>query len=116
MFDAIRLPYRPAALRGSGPNDPDWLPKEQQCHANVEIWLLRAEGYRLVRGYIILEPQLRGLPWTIMPHSALIGPDGLALDITPRAYGQTFLPFVLHIGTAEQWELMKAAQLVQISM
>lgn len=112
--DAIALPYRQAGLRGTGPDNPDWLPEEQHCHANVEIWLRYSEDYRPLRGYMILEPQRRGLPGSVMPHSALIGPDGMALDITPRAYGQSFLPFVLHIGTTKQWELMKKTQLVEV--
>jgi hypothetical protein len=113
-LDAIFLPFYVVGLKGTGPENPDWVPLEQQCHANVYMWLRYNLSHRELRGYLLLEPQRRGLPWTIMPHTAVILTDGMAIDITPRVYPDP-QPFVLHIGTAEQWEMMKEAQLVEVS-
>lgn len=111
--DAIYLPFCPVRLKGTGPGNPDWTPLAQHCHANVYMWLRYNPSHRELRGYLLLHPQLRGFPWTVMPHTALLLPGGSAVDITPRAYPEP-QPFVLHIGTGEQWEVMKKAQLVEI--
>jgi hypothetical protein len=77
------------------------------------MWLRYNPEYRELRGYMLLAPQLPGMPWSIMPHTAIIFPDGLVFDITPRVYPEP-QPFVLHIGTVAQWEAMKVAELVEI--
>jgi hypothetical protein len=111
--DAIFLRFHEVGLRGTGPSNPDWKPKAQYCHANVEIWLHYNRSYRELRGYLLLRPQLAGMPWSVMPHTAVVFPDGFAFDITPRLYREP-QPFVLHIGTSAQWEMMKKAELVEV--
>jgi hypothetical protein len=111
--DAILLRFKEVGLLGTGPDNPDWKPKAQHCHANVEMWLHYNPSYRELRGYLLLRPQVRGMPWSVMPHTAVVFPDGLVFDITPRTYSEP-QPFVLHIGTSAQWEMMNKAELVEV--
>jgi hypothetical protein len=87
-------------------------PEMPFCHRNVEMWLRYNPTDLLLRGYMILEPQVARAPWIVMPHSAIIR-EGRMIDITPRCY-RTPHPFVVHDGTEAEWEMMKIAQLVEV--
>ena len=80
-----------------------WEPSEQDCHANVDHWVLiqlledtKSVEWKAVRGWFYLERSRRGCP-SFIAHSVLETPKGTLIDITPTQAATRF-PFIRHKG------------------
>lgn len=124
-FNIDRLPARLMQARASerfvplvDASEPSWTPAFNACHSNVERWVQRHAGFRVVRGWLVFDfarasNELIGIV-RFVAHSVLQGPGENLLDITPsRARG--VYPFVGHPGTDEEYaEIVEILGITQI--
>jgi len=98
--DAVAIPYR--AVRYA-----DWEPAKNACHGNVDYWVARHPGAKPVRGWLFWGPGEDGR-YNIMAHS-VVDESGVLVDITPidENTPRDGLKFLLHLGSAEEFEAMK---------
>jgi hypothetical protein len=98
--DAERVPFR-AVSRG------DWSPKKNDCHNNVDYWVMHYPEIKAVRGWLFWGPG-EDARYHIMGHS-VTDEAGVLLDITP-IYENTprdGLRFLLHVGTEDEFDVLK---------
>jgi len=75
----------------------DWKPQEQDCHANVNHWVLANDcRCSAVRGWTYIAHSLRGCP-SFVAHSVVETEDGNLIDITPTQARRRF-PFIRDKG------------------
>jgi hypothetical protein len=83
----------------------DWIPVEQECHANVDNWALRNPTSKAVRGWMYFN--LLGM---FTAHSIVEDENGVLLDITPSRAAQRY-PFIRHPGSESEFvELVEKYQ------
>jgi hypothetical protein len=98
--DAERVPFR-AVRRG------DWLPKKNDCHNNADYWAIHYPEIKAVRGWLFWGPGDDDR-YNIMAHS-VVDEAGVLVDITPidESTPREGLRFLRHIGTDEEFDLLK---------
>lgn len=93
-------------LEGDGTT---WAPRQHNCHSNVATVVNWYEGLKHVFGYLILTPEMTGLPhWIVMAHSLIEPPGGGLLEVTPAADTDR-VPFIRHLGDELQHEEFRKA-------
>jgi hypothetical protein len=61
----------------------NWAPDPNNCHLNVETWVLNNPEYGAVRGWLYFD-FADALPFVrFVAHSVVRAPDGVMYDITP---------------------------------
>jgi hypothetical protein len=86
-----------------------WSPKKNDCHNNVDYWVMNQPEARAVRGWLFWGPGADGR-YNIMAHSVVDEAEGL-LDITPidENTPREGLRFLQHVGTAEEFGALKVS-------
>lgn len=84
-------------------------PTLHRCHENVKEFVEKYPGYCQVRGFLVANRQPIADTTLVMAHSAVGAPDGSLNDITPSALDDRY-PFVPHLGTDQEFELIAAAE------
>jgi hypothetical protein len=82
-----------------------WRPQEQDCHANVDYWVLSRlaeEECQAVRGWLYFERSLRGCP-SFLSHSVVETAERKLIDITPSRAAKRY-PFIRHKGRPGEYE------------
>jgi hypothetical protein len=83
------------------PREPWPEAAPNRCHANVESFVHRFSGYKVVRGWLV-----NGGHW-LMPHSVVRHTaSGRLIDITPDPSGST-IPFVEHRGSEADFVVLR---------
>jgi len=88
--EALEIAKRSAAFRNGD------TPVANDCHANVDRWIIENPGHAAVRGWLIVSDM--GLCCMYAAHSVVAAPDGVLFDITPLPSGYTFR-FLPHAGS-----------------
>src|ERR1051326_1058537 len=52
LYDA-RL--RAKLIQPAGAGIGDWSPRQGECYANCDIWVIRSPEYRVVRGWVVFD-------------------------------------------------------------
>ena len=92
LFNSINrsviVPYVERALL-------DWSPAYNECHGNVDYWVLNNQNCKAVRGWLLFDmrPILAFVRFTA--HSVIEDQDGTLADITPSRASRQY-PFVRH--------------------
>jgi hypothetical protein len=100
---AVVVPYGKRSL-------PGWVPTENQCHGNVDYWVLNNLGSKSVRGWLYFDfrPVLCFVKFTA--HSIVQDENGALVDPTPSRASQQY-PFIRHPGTDDEFiELVEKYQ------
>jgi hypothetical protein len=79
------------------------------CHDNVRQWVKLYPKYTHVYGFFVADRRPISDGTLVIPHSAVGAPDGSLNDITPSELEVAY-PFVRHVGTAEEFELIAAIE------
>jgi hypothetical protein len=74
----------------------DWKPQHNDCHTNVNMWVLTHDGCNAIRGWVYFAKGRGGYP-RFVPHSVVETEDGKLIDITPTLAAQRY-PFLPHVG------------------
>jgi hypothetical protein len=83
-------------------------PTLHRCHDNVREFVAMHPECKHVFGFLVA--QRKALDDTlIIAHSAVRTPDGLLVDITPSE-SEFRYPFVPHVGTPEEFELIAGSE------
>lgn len=82
-------------------------PTPHRCHDNVREWVALHPEFQHVRGFLVANRQPISDGTLVIPHSAVADTDGTLCDITPSQL-DVRLPFVRHVGTPEEFELIAA--------
>jgi len=82
-------------------------PTLHRCHDNVREFVEKFPECTHVRGFFVANRQPIADTTLVIAHSAVGAPDGSLNDITPSELDVRH-PFVPHIGTPEQFELIAA--------
>jgi hypothetical protein len=109
--EAIIAPFCEVGMRGSA-GESDWLPLPHRCHDNVAAWVSQSPQHKAARGYIIFPPNPLYGGVLVQAHTVVEMEEGL-IDITPSGASQPY-PFVRHVGTDEEFEVMSRAMRVVI--
>lgn len=98
--DAERVPFREVS-RG------DWSPKKNDCHNNVDYWVMHYPEVKAVRGWLFWGPGADGR-YHIMAHS-VADELGVLVDITPidENTPRDGLQFLRHLGTEDEFNVLK---------
>jgi hypothetical protein len=98
--EAVKVPFK--AIRRD-----EWEPKKNDCHNNVDYWVMHHTEVRAVRGWVFWGPGA-DCRYNIMAHS-VIDDAGLLVDITPidESTPREGLRFLRHIGTEEEFNALK---------
>jgi len=105
------IPFVKVDLRGEN-GEVAWVPQLKWCHANVETWVHHNPNHKAVLGFLISK-QSPG-KWVIYNHSVVECEDGTLMDITP-VHGEHQLPFIRHIGTAEEFGVLQGETGTEVS-
>ena len=77
-------------------------PKMKKCHLNVSRWVIEHPTDIAVRGWLVIGyNEFHGL---FGSHSVVKSLSGELFDITPIVEGQSRVPFLPHLGSAESYE------------
>ncbi len=93
--EGVIVPFLEVELDG-------WQPSEQDCHANVDQWVIsqledaNPVKWKAVRGWLYLERGRRGCP-SFIAHSVVEAAKGTLIDITPTQ-ATTRFPFIRDKG------------------
>jgi hypothetical protein len=91
-----------AAVAHAIPREPWSEAKPNACHANCEAFVLRFTGYELVHGWLVF-----GGYWFV-PHSVIRKTASSRLiDITPDPTNSGPIPFVEHLGTEDEFAMLR---------
>jgi len=100
-----------AAIQPANAGIGDWSPRQGECYANCDIWVIRSPEYRVIRGWVVFD--LSNNPLTrphfrFVGHSIIVAPDGKPWDITPNETSQAY-PFLEHPGPFGEFEALRQA-------
>lgn len=98
---AAKVPFRTVS-------HGEFVPKKNDCHNNVDYWVAHHPQTKAVRGWVFWGPGADGR-FNIMAHS-VVDEYGTLVDITPidENTPREGLRFLRHLGSAEEFEAMKA--------
>ena len=96
LDQAVRVPFRENPFK-------DWCPKPNDCHNNVDAWVVADPSCTAVRGWLIESTS------SLTAHSVVRGVDGQLFDVTPFRDENLRLPFIEHEGDDASFDQMKAA-------
>jgi hypothetical protein len=98
--EAVKIPFR-AVTHG------EWEPKKNDCHNNVDYWIMHHREASAVRGWLFWGPGEDGR-YNIMAHS-VVDEAGVLVDITPigENTSRQALRFLRHGGTEDAFTAMK---------
>lgn len=86
----------------------DYNPTPHRCHDNVREWVALYPKYQHVRGFLVAN-QPHNDTTIVISHSVVADTDGTLCDITPSETEFRY-PFVQHVGTNEEFELIAARE------
>jgi hypothetical protein len=87
----------------------DYQPTLHGCHDNVREWVALYPKYQHVYGFFVANRQPISDGTLVIPHSAVADTDGTLCDITPSELDVRY-PFVRHVGTPGEFELIAAPE------
>src|SRR5271163_4324616 len=87
----------------------DFQPTPHRCHDNVREWVALNPKFRHIRGFLVANRLPISDGTLVIAHSAVADTDGTLCDITPSELEVRY-PFVRHLGTTEEFELIAATE------
>lgn len=87
----------------------DFQPRLHRCHENVQEWVARHPQFQHVLGFFVANRYPISDGTLVIAHSAVADADGTLCDITPSELDVRF-PFVQHLGTLEEFDLIAARE------
>ncbi len=84
----------------------DYDPTPHLCHDNVKEWVELHPQHEHVRGFLVSNDRETDTS-LVVAHSVVGDTDGTLRDITPNEAYHRY-PFVRHIGTLQEFELIAA--------
>jgi hypothetical protein len=100
LAEAKQVPFRKVSPK-------EWVPKEGDCHGNVDRWVADNRDWTAVRGWVNTP---RYMTLALTHHSIVKDVEGRLFDITPFA-DERYRPttrFIWHIGDERTFCEMKA--------
>jgi hypothetical protein len=83
-------------------------PTAHRCHDNVREWVKLYPKYKHVYGFLVSNQRAIDTS-VVIAHSAVEDTDGTLCDITPSESEYRY-PFVRHVGTEAEFELIAARE------
>jgi hypothetical protein len=86
-----------------------YQPTPHLCHDNVREWVARYPQFQQIYGFFVANRRPISDGTLVIAHSAVADTEGALCDITPSEL-DVRLPFVRHLGTIEEFDLIAARE------